>query len=34
MSGSGAAVFGIFDGVVVTENQFPDTTVWADSRFV
>jgi 4-diphosphocytidyl-2-C-methyl-D-erythritol kinase len=29
MSGSGAAVFGIFDGAVDTENQFPDTTVWA-----
>ncbi len=29
MSGSGSAVFGIFDTEVGLENQFPDTTVWA-----
>jgi 4-diphosphocytidyl-2-C-methyl-D-erythritol kinase len=28
MSGSGSAVFGIFDNEVGSEKQFPDTTVW------
>ena len=29
MSGSGSAVFGLFEGEVKLENEFPDATVWS-----